>query len=68
MVKRRQRSSEPAQRAADKQVLPEPAAAAPTSETSAKRKPYRRPTVEKRRSLAEATLFSGSGMSGTLIS
>lgn len=67
MVKRPQRSSEPAQRA-DKQVLSEPAAAAPTKETSAKRKPYRRPTVEKRRSLAEATLFSGSGMSGTLIS
>jgi hypothetical protein len=67
MVKRRQRSSEPAHRAG-KQVLPEPAAVASTPETSAKRKPYRRPTVEKRRSLAEATLFSGSGMSGTLIS
>lgn len=66
MVKRPQRSSEPQPRA-DEQALPEPAAAAPPSQSSRKRRPYRRPTVEKRRSLAEATLFSGSGMSGTLI-
>ena len=68
MVKRSQRSSEPHPRADAEQAPSEPAAATPTSGETRARKPYRRPTVQKRRSLAEATLFSGSGLTGTLVS
>ena len=36
--------------------------------TGGARKAYRRPSVEKRRSLSQATLVSGGGMPGTLSS
>jgi hypothetical protein len=67
MVKRSQRSSEPESRA-EGQAPDEPSASTAPPDATATRRPYRRPTVQKRRSLAEATLFSGSGMTGTLIS
>jgi hypothetical protein len=41
------------------------AAAAPNAERA--RKPYRSPVVEKRRSLRDATLISGSGVPALLV-
>ena len=67
MVKRSQHSSE---------LRPEPQRdgqggdGSKTSEQPARpaaRKPYQRPVVQKRKSVAEATLYSGSGNTGTLV-
>lgn len=61
MQKRSQRALEPvadADRTASSGAVTEKAA--PT------RKPYQRPRVEKKRSVAEATLISGVGLVGTL--
>ena len=69
MVKRSQRSSKAGPGAHEAGAQPDAAAAtSPEPARATKRKPYQRPVVQKRRSIAEATLFSGSGMSGTLIS
>jgi hypothetical protein len=41
--------------------------AAQQNATASGRKPYRRPVVEKRRSLRDATLVSGSGVPSVLV-
>jgi len=66
MVKRSQRSSEAVR--GTREPNSRSAATPAKAEPAPKRKPYQRPVVQKRRSIAEATLFSGSGVSGTLVS
>ena len=69
MVKRSQRSSKAGPGAHEASAQPDPATTtSPEPAPATKRKPYQRPVVQKRRSIAEATLFSGSGLTGTLIS
>ena len=67
MVKRSQRSSEPRP---EVQREDQPGASTTIQQPArpGARKPYQRPVVQKRKSVAEATLFSGSGLSGTLVS
>ena len=67
MVKRSQSSSEPSSKA----LATDPSDAAQGGGEAAApraRRPYQRPQVRKRRSVAEATLFSGTGLIGTLVS
>jgi hypothetical protein len=69
MVKRSQRSSKAGPGAHEASAQPSTATAtSPEPAPATKRRPYQRPVVQKRRSIAEATLFSASGVSGTLIS
>ena len=69
MVKRSQRSSEQEPKSGEPTASSrEPTPAGDEKVRPGARRPYRRPQLQKRRSVAEATLFSGSGVSGTLVS
>lgn len=68
MVKRSQRSSEAGPATHELADRPDTKpATSPEPARARARKPYQRPVVQKRRSLAEATLFSGSGVPGVLV-
>jgi hypothetical protein len=67
-MKRLQGASEPSQQAHEPgRVSDTPGSAAQPPRAGA-RKRYQRPVIEKRKSVAQATLFSGSGVPGVLTS
>ena len=68
MLKRSQRSSERSPEPQQGDRLDGGSATQQGKARKRARKPYQRPVVQKRKSVAEATLFSGSGVSGTLVS